>query len=96
MRETDRYMLPEGKFMQQPVFAPRADSKDEDDGYLIAYVGDKKETEVYIWDAKKVSEGPIARVQLPQWVPFGSHAYWGRGSDIREAQERNQRNKTAP
>ena len=96
MRETDRYMLPEGKFMQQPVFAPRADSKDEDDGYLIAYVGDKKETEVYIWDAKKVSEGPISRVQLPQWVPFGSHAYWGRGSDIREAQERNQRNKTAP
>ena len=38
----------------------------------------------------------VARVQLPQWVPFGSHAYWGRGSDIREAQERNQRNKTAP
>lgn len=88
LKEVDRYMLPEGKFMQQPVFAPRANAQDEDDGYLVAYVGDKKESEVYIWDAKKVSEGPIAKVQLPQWVPFGSHAYWGRASDIAKAQAR--------
>ena len=46
LKEIDRYDLPEGKYMGQPVFAPRVGSQAEDDGYLIAYVGNLEHTEV--------------------------------------------------
>ena len=46
LKEIDRYDLPEGEYMGQPVFAPRVGSQAEDDGYLIAYVGNLEHTEV--------------------------------------------------
>ena len=88
LKEVDRFDLPEGKFMGQPVFAPRIGSEAEDDGYLIAYVGNLEETEVWIWRGQSIGAGPVARVQLPLVVPAGSHACWGSGEDIRAAQAR--------
>lgn len=90
LQTIDRYMLPKDKYMGQPVFAPRPNATAEDDGYVIAFVHDVSgsDTEVYIWDGARVGEGPVCRIQLPVRVPGGSHAYWGNGSDIREARER--------
>jgi carotenoid cleavage dioxygenase-like enzyme len=88
MQEVDRYMLPDGKFMGQPVFADRKDAKDEDDGYLMAYVFDAKDAEIYIWDGKNIGRGPLAVVEIPQRMNGGSHAYWGRGDKIRAARDR--------
>ena len=90
LKEIDRYDLPEGKYMGQPVFAPRVGSQAEDDGYLIAYVGNLEHTEVWIWKGQSIGAGPIARIQLPLVVPAGSHAYWGNGEDIRAARARRQ------
>ena len=91
-REIDRYELPKGKYMGQPVFSPRLGSQSEDDGYLIAYVSEGASAEIYIWHAQTLGDGPITRIPLPQRVPGGSHAYWGNGEDIRGAQARR-RNK---
>ena len=91
-REVDRYELPKGKYMGQPVFSPRVGAKDEDDGYLISYVSEANHAEIYIWQAQTLGDGPIARIPLPQRIPGGSHAYWGNGSDIREAQMRQTAN----
>ncbi|MBL8649938.1 carotenoid oxygenase family protein [Sphingopyxis granuli] len=90
LAEVDSYRLPKGKYMGQPVFAPRPDAKAEDDGYLIAFVHDVEGTrsEVYIWDGAAIGDGPVCRIQLPVRVPGGSHAYWGSGADIRAARER--------
>lgn len=90
LREVDRFELPDGKYMGQPVFAPRTGAQSEDDGYLIAYVGNLEETEVWVWNGQDIGGGPIARVQLPLVVPAGSHAYWGSGEDIRAAKARRQ------
>lgn len=93
LREADRYMLPDGKYLGQPVFAPRVGATAEDDGYLIAFVLDEKgaNSQVYIWDGRSIGEGPVCQIQLPRRVPGGSHAYWGNGSDIREARQRRMR-----
>ena len=33
-------------------------------------------TEMVIIDAKKFGEGPVARLRLPTYVPFGVHGSW--------------------
>jgi all-trans-8'-apo-beta-carotenal 15,15'-oxygenase len=58
----------------------RKGAVDEDDGWVVALVHDaeyeKSEmggrgTEMVIIDAKKFAEGPVARLRLPTYVPFG-------------------------
>ena len=57
---------------------PRARSNDEDAGYLLTYVHDDatNRSELVIVDASDVREGPVARIETPQRVPYGFHATW--------------------
>lgn len=89
-KQIDSYRLPKGKFMGQPVFSGKLDSNREDDGYLLAYITDINgaDGEIYIWSGEAIGDGPICKVKIPVRVPGGSHAYWGHGRDIREAQAR--------
>ena len=47
----------------------------EDDGYLMTYVHDEKkgQSECVIYSAKTMSSQPLARIMLPQRVPYGFH-----------------------
>jgi carotenoid cleavage dioxygenase len=62
----------------EPVFVPRENSTCEDDGYLVTYVFDKttESSEFVVLDARDVTADPLARVPLPQRVPFGFHGSW--------------------
>lgn len=62
----------------EPVFVPREGSESEGDGYLLTYVYDKPtdSSEFVVLDARHVEAEPVARVQLPQRVPFGFHGSW--------------------
>nr|CAB3467124.1 unnamed protein product [Digitaria exilis] len=48
---------------------------DEDDGWVVTYVHDERTniSQVYIIDAKRFSEEPVATITLPQRVPYGFH-----------------------
>jgi carotenoid cleavage dioxygenase len=73
---THRY--PAGRFGGETVFAPRAGSKGEDDGYLLTFVADEAsgESDLYVIDAQDVGKGPVAAVRIPQRVPTGYHTWW--------------------
>ena len=76
-----------GVFGSEAVFAPKpgADrSTAEDDGYVITLVTDSNtwQSDCLVFDATDIVAGPIARVRLPQRVPFGFHASWARGEDL--------------
>ena len=75
----------ESKFAMEPFFVARKGAVDEDDGYVVALVHDAeyegsdmggRGTEMVIIDAKKFEEGPVARLRLPTYVPFGVHGSW--------------------
>jgi carotenoid cleavage dioxygenase-like enzyme len=69
-----------GQVVQEPVFVARPGSCEEDDGWLLVMVfdGAAVKSELAIFDAQKVSEGPVARVKLPHHVPLGLHGSFCR------------------
>jgi carotenoid cleavage dioxygenase-like enzyme len=62
----------------ESVFAPDPNGTAEDDGWLVNSIhnSDTDQSEVVVLDARRVEDGPIARVQIPQRMPFGFHANW--------------------
>jgi len=59
------------------VAAPGADP-DSDDGFVLSFVYDdgSGRSELVIVDASDFTAGPVARVKLPQRVPYGFHGSW--------------------
>lgn len=80
------FAMPSGWFAQEACVVPRADAKSEDDAYLVFYAFDEKsgldpltgsiwpnaKSELWIIDAKNMRD-IVARIQLPQRVPYGLH-----------------------
>ena len=76
-----------GVFGSEAMFAPKAGAtRDsvEDDGYVITLVTDSRDWSSWclVFDATDITPGPIARVRMPQRVPYGFHATWVRGEDL--------------
>ncbi|WP_327092294.1 carotenoid oxygenase family protein [Nonomuraea sp. NBC_01738] len=81
----ETYSFGPGVYGSEAPFAPRDGSTGEDDGYLVTFVTDEREnrSEVQILDASRISDGPVARILLPQRVPLGFHATWVREDQLR-------------
>lgn len=74
-----------GVFGSEAVFAPKPGASRkaaEDDGYVITIVTDSEDwrSACLVFDATDIAQGPIARVALPQRIPFGFHATWAGDS----------------
>jgi len=67
-----------GRYGGEAVFAPRPGATDEDDGWLMTFVYDAEEetSELVIVNAQDLSNTPVARVLIPQRVPYGFHGTW--------------------
>lgn len=67
------------EFLGEVSFAPREGSDDdEDNGYLMGFLfnGKDKTSELVIFDAKAIEEGPITRTQLDYMINFALHGTW--------------------
>ena len=73
-----------GMVVGEAVFVPDPDGLAENDGWLLAIVSprnvsadfhksDSLRSELVVIDARDVGAGPIARVHLPERLPFGFH-----------------------
>ncbi|KAI9800740.1 MAG: hypothetical protein M1833_003156 [Piccolia ochrophora] len=81
------FKMPPGWYAQEPHFVARKDGISEDDGWLLTYVFDEShldedgnapadaKSELWIIDAKNMRD-IVARVYLPQRVPYGLHGNW--------------------
>ena len=63
---------------QEPVFAPAGPDAAEDEGWVLclAYDAAENASSLVIIDAQDFSGPPVARVKLPQRVPYGAHGNW--------------------
>jgi carotenoid cleavage dioxygenase len=73
-----------GRFTGEPVFVPAADSREEDQGWLMAFVYDaaRDASDFVILDARDITAEPVASVALPQRVPFGFHGNWVNDAEL--------------
>lgn len=64
-------------FASEPIFVPKLDGTEEDDGWLLApmYDATNHRSNVVILDAKDIT-APVATVHLKHHVPYGLHGSW--------------------
>jgi len=62
----------------EAVFAPHPHGTAEDAGWLVTFVYDENSqtSELVIINAQDITNEPIARVIIPQRVPYGFHGIW--------------------
>ena len=89
------FRMPVGWYAQEPRFVPRDDGISEDDGWLLSYVFDESQldndgecptdarSELWIIDARNMTD-VIAKISLPQRVPYGLHGSWFGEDEIRD------------
>jgi len=68
----------EGRSGGDPSFVPRPGSTEEDDGWLLTLIHDHQAdtSELLVIDAQNFTADPVARVIIPQRVPYGFHSVW--------------------
>ncbi|KAI8954964.1 retinal pigment epithelial membrane protein [Xylaria longipes] len=87
------FRMPEGWYAQEPRFVARRGASSEDDGWLLTYVFDESQLdekgecgeeavgELWVIDAGNMKD-VVARIRLPQRVPYGLHGAWFSEEDI--------------
>ncbi|MBQ9053037.1 carotenoid oxygenase family protein [Rhodococcus sp. (in: high G+C Gram-positive bacteria)] len=67
-----------GQYFLETVFVPRNEDAAEADGWLLtlSYSTDRNLSDFLVFDTTDITQGPIARVELPTRVPYGFHGSW--------------------
>ena len=81
----ERYRFGDGVYGSETAMAPRVGAAGEDDGYLITLTTDMNSDASYclVFDAARVGDGPVCKLQLPERISSGTHATWAPGAQLR-------------
>jgi carotenoid cleavage dioxygenase-like enzyme len=76
--KSQTYEFGQGCYGGEAVFAPHPNGKEEDEGWLMTFVYNTAEetSELLIINAQDVTSEPVARILIPQRVPYGFHGAW--------------------
>lgn len=79
----ERFDYGDGNFGGEAPFARRSGASEEDDGYVTTIVSSQAgHSQCWVFSARDIARGPIAKVELPTRVPVGFHASWIPGSRL--------------
>jgi all-trans-8'-apo-beta-carotenal 15,15'-oxygenase len=65
-------------FVSEPIFVPRPNSTEADDGWVLTLVYDASDhrSDIVILDGRDLNQSPIARLHLKHHIPYGLHGSW--------------------
>jgi all-trans-8'-apo-beta-carotenal 15,15'-oxygenase len=77
-QEQQFYSFAPHGYVGEPIFIPKPNSKQEDDGwiFMMVYDGSQHRSDVVLFEAKDINSGPIARIHLKHHIPYGLHGFW--------------------
>ena len=75
---TERFVFDAQTAVEEHVLVPKPGSRREGQGWLVGTGFDARTQKSFctVFDAEALSAGPLARVDLPYWVPFGFHSHF--------------------
>ena len=75
---TESFDYGRGVLPEEHVFVPRPDSRNEDDGWLLGHFLDYERgaSGLAVFDARRVSDGPLARAWLDYPLPLAFHGHF--------------------
>lgn len=81
----ERFDFGDGVYGSETAMAPRVGGAGEDDGYLVTLTTDMNADASYclVFDAARVSAGPVCKLALPERVSSGTHSTWVAGAELR-------------
>ena len=81
---TEAHEYGRGRGGAEPIFVPKADGTTEDAGWILSVVYDATTdaSELCILDAEDITGPEVARIHLPQRVPFGFHGNWAPDTSV--------------
>lgn len=82
--EDDVLRLPQGTYGSEVGVAPKADGRREDDAWIVTLTTDEagERSECLVLDGRRISDGPVARLRLPEHIASGTHAHWAPGGAL--------------
>ena len=85
----ERISFGEGVYGSETAMAPRVGSRAEDDGYLVTFTTDMNADASYclVFDAARLTDGPVCKLQLPERICSGTHSTWVAGAEVRRWRE---------
>ena len=80
-----RYRFEEGVYGSETAMAPRLGSAAEDDGYLVTLTTNMNAdaSHCLVFDAARVADGPVCKLELPERISSGTHSTWAPGAQLR-------------
>ena len=70
--------------LQEPCFIPRSKDAPEGEGYIVGLCNRLKEmrSDLLLFDAQRIDEGPIATIKMPLRVRPGLHGNWHNADQL--------------
>lgn len=95
--ETHTYQHGDDSTFQEPVFVPRYEGADPEDGYILMVADRYRENRniLLLFDAGDISKGPLAEVKLPFKLMDGLHGSWVDGKEVDAARDASAARKAA-
>jgi carotenoid cleavage dioxygenase len=75
----------DGVYGSETAMAPRVGAAGEDDGYLVTLTTDMNAdaSHCVVFDAARIADGPVCKIQLPERISSGTHSTWAPGGQLR-------------
>jgi all-trans-8'-apo-beta-carotenal 15,15'-oxygenase len=72
------FIAANGEYVGEPIFVPRSGPTQEDHGYLLSmiYSSTNDQSRLAIFDAQKLSAGPIGEALFDHRIPMSFHGSW--------------------
>ncbi len=89
-RKVKRWQAGENRTLQEPCFIPRSKTAPEGEGYVVQIQThtDDGLSDLLLYDAQRVDEGPMATIHIPLRMRFGLHGNWVPGEELATARRK--------
>ncbi|KKW92002.1 carotenoid oxygenase family protein [Sphingobium chungbukense] len=83
--EEQKYWVGPTSSIQEPCFVPRSKDAPEGDGWIVMVCNrlDTHGSDLLIFEATRIADGPIATVNIPVRLRFGLHGNWASAEDLK-------------